>query len=185
MRAEVFSVHYLTIWWSTFNGLQISERCNCFVGSLYNIGACNCWALLGMHCYTAGNDFKRFKHRALKNVLLCVQQLTVSICCLHMHEVCMYTYRISVVVPSCFCFNVQLNSVSVNACMPHACQQEDLRQWLPIRGWAEGRARGREEEVQSQWAGQQNHLPHSDPQDVSPTKYPPLAFCSTTFCQQS
>lgn len=56
--------------------------------------------------------------------------------------------------------------------LTHACQQDSLRQHR-VGGRAEGKPSGRDEEVQSEWAGQQTHLPHSAPQDVSPEPPPP------------
>lgn len=57
--------------------------------------------------------------------------------------------------------------------LTRARQQDSLRQHRrPVGGGAEGKAGGRDEEVQSERAGQQTHLPHSAPQDVSPKPEP-------------
>ena len=112
--------------------------------------------------------------------LQCAECYSIYLFWLHTHEKCMCTYRICVVVFEC------ATEPCVCECLTHACPQDGLRPHrLPGGGRAEGGAGGREEEVQPQWAGEQTHLPHSAPQDVSPTKYPPLAYCSTSFCQQS
>lgn len=61
-------------------------------------------------------------------------------------------------------------------CLTHTCSQE--RPWrhrLPVGGRADGGAGGRQEEVQSQWAGQHNQLFHSASEDVSPTQSLPTA----------
>lgn len=112
-------------------------------------------------------------------ILICVGCICMKCACLHVH-----------IQNQCGCAAIlvfeRATEQCVCECLTHACQQDRLRQHrLPVGGRAEGEAGGREEEVQSQWAGQQTHLPHSAPQDVSPTKSPSLVYCSTTFCQQS
>jgi len=60
----------------------------------------------------------------------------------------MCTGGIGVVMQPCLCLYVHLNRVC--ECLTHACLQDALQHRLPVAGPAEGRAGGREEEVQSQ-----------------------------------
>lgn len=88
---------------------------------------------------------------------------TADVCCICMKCLCMCTdcCRAAVLVPE------QCERLT------RACQQDSLRRHRrPVGGRAEGKAGGRDEEVQSERAGQQTHLPHSAPQDVSPKPEP-------------
>lgn len=130
--------------------------------------------------------FQTFYQGSLKRNL-CVKQvngnLWIFVGCLCMKCACVHVHIQNLCGYAAMLVFECATEQCVCGCLTHACQQDGLRQHrLPVGGRAEGGASGREEEVQSQWAGQQTHLPHSAPQDVSPTKYPPLAYCSTTFC---
>lgn len=92
----------------------------------------------------------------------------------HISETSVCTADVCHTCMKCVCVHVRPPLPCSRSCtwserLTRTCQQDSLRQRRrPVGGRAEGKAGGRDEEVQSERAGQQTHLPHSAPQDVSP-----------------